>query len=198
MQRNNMMKSLEPIRDKILGMTTGNHEARIREIDISEDIADYLEIPYRPEGILLKISFGSGNNSHPEKPYVFWSYITHGYGGARTNGAKNAKIERTSTFVHADFYAMSHDHVVNTSPKIYFMPDNRGTPNIDGFISGKITAHREMLIKTNAYVKWGEYSEMGGFPPTDLSTPIIMLLTPKSDLCNLSADKKEQAVKVLV
>ncbi|KKL71928.1 hypothetical protein LCGC14_2089970, partial [marine sediment metagenome] len=90
-QRNWIIKQLKPIKHKILGMTTGNHEARIYNevgVDISKDIADALGVPYRPEGMLLKISFGSGNSGHPNKPYVYWGYATHGYGGARTKSAK--------------------------------------------------------------------------------------------------------------
>lgn len=196
-----MIEYLYPIKDKILGMCTGNHEQRIyREtgIDISKDIAEALECPYRPEGMLLKILFGDGNNRTKGSPFVFWGYITHGYGGARTKSAKAVKIERVATWIHADFYAMSHDHVVNVAPSVYLMPDRRGTMGKDGFLSGKITAHREALVKTNAYLKWGGYSEMGGFPPVDLCTPVIMLLTPKSKHWDLFPERPQNAVKVLV
>lgn len=198
MQRNDVIGMLEPIKDKILGMTTGNHESRIKEIDISEDIATALKVPYRPEGMLFKLSFGDNNNHTKGKPFVFWSYITHGYGGARTKSTKAIKVERLSTWVHAHWYAMSHDHVVNVAPDIYLTPDNRGTIGKGGFLSGKVTAHREMLIKTNAFLKWGGYSEMGGFPPSDLATPIISLLTPYSKQWELYPEKPTQAVKVSV
>lgn len=195
-------EALNPIRHKILGADKGNHEDRIwREvgIDISADIAKALGIPYRPSGILVKIQFGHGNNRQPDKPFVFWIYCTHGYGGARTKSAKAVKVERTSTWLHADAYCMSHDHVVNAAPNVYLMPDNRGT--IDpktGFTSGKLTQHREMLVKTNAYLKWGGYSEFYGFPPTDLYTPIIWLLTPQSDYWNLFPEKPTRTVRVMV
>ncbi len=184
-QRKWMIKQLKPIRHKILGMTTGNHEHRIyNEIgeDMSQDIAEALEVPYRPEGILLKISFGSGNEGHENQPYTYWGYATHGYGGARTKSAKAVKVERVATWIHADFYIMSHDHVVNVAPDVYLLPDNRTyiekdeDGNATGFIIGKLVAHRKMLIKSNAYLKWGGYSEQGGFPPSDLTTPIIKLM----------------------
>ncbi len=183
-QRDWIIKQLTPIKHKILGMTTGNHEMRIYNevgIDISKDIADALDVPYRPEGMLLKISFGGGNCHHPSAPFVYWGYATHGYGGARTKSAKAVKVERTATWIHADFYIMSHDHVVNVAPDVYLLPDPRTSPQKDdegeltGFKVGKVTAHRKMLIKSNAYLKWGGYAEMGGFPPSDLATPIITL-----------------------
>jgi hypothetical protein len=200
-QRDDIIDILNPVKSKILGMVTGNHEMRITNetgIDLSADIAHALGVPYRSEGILLKIMFGSGNSRHDDAPYTFWGYCTHGYGGARTKSAKAVKVERLSTWVRADFYCMSHDHVVNVAPDLDLIPDNRGTLGEDGFISGKITAHRKMLVKTNAYLKWGGYSEMGGFPPTDLTTPVIWLLTPKSNKWNLVPDKPRQGVKVLV
>lgn len=178
-QRDYMIDKLYPIRSQILGATIGNHELRIKNevgIDICQDIAKALGVPYRAEGIILKISFGDYNKHTRGKPYTYWIYVTHGYGGARTAAAKAVKVERSSTFIHADAYLMSHDHVVNAAPVVYLMPDPRN--HVDpktGFTVGRVTAHRKMLIKTNAYLKWGGYAEMGGFSPTDLETPIVKL-----------------------
>lgn len=180
-QRDWIIEQLRPLSDarKILGAVTGNHENRIWKeagFDPTKDIAKALNIPYRAEGMLVKTSFGSGNENHNDRPYTYYGYFTHGYGGARTSSAKAVKVERTSTFIHADFYVMSHDHVANAAPVIYLMPDNRTkTDEVTGFTTGKITAHRKLLIKSNAYIKWGGYSELGGFSPTDLETPIITL-----------------------
>ncbi len=63
---------------------------------------------------------------------------------------------------------------------------------------GRISAHRKMLVKTNAYLKWGGYSEFGGFPPTDMATPLVKLLTPKSGYWGELPDKPRQAIKVVV
>lgn len=206
-QRDQMIEWLYPYREKILGMVDGNHEDRIwREagIHIMRDIAKALGVPYRPEGLLHKISFGSGSNRTEGRPFVFWFYQTHGYGGARTKAAKAVKVERTATWIHADFYAMSHDHVVNVAPDVYLLPDPRTRMEKDskgketGFRIGRVRAHRKMLIKTNAYLKWGGYAEFGGFPPTDMATPLIKLLSPKSHYWEGLPDKPRQAVKVEV
>jgi len=178
-QRDWVIEKFTPIKHKILGMTTGNHEMRIYNetgVDLSKDIAKALGIPYRPEGMMLKLSFGDYNNYTKGSPYTYWTYFTHGYGGARTKAAKAVKVERLSAWIHADCYIMSHDHVVNVAPDVYLMPDPR--THLDektGFQVGKVTAKRKMLVKSNAYLKWGGYSEMGGFPPVDLETPIIKL-----------------------
>ena len=203
-QRDQMIEWLYPYRKKILGLVDGNHEDRIYKeagIHIMKDIAKALGVPYRPEGLLHKISFGDGNRRTKGKPFVFWLYQTHGYGGARTKSSKAVKVERTATWIHADFYVMSHDHVVNAAPDVYLLPDPRTRAEKykgeeTGFRIGRVTAHRKMLIKTNAYLKWGGYAEFGGFPPTDLTTPLIKLLTPKSKHWNDLPDKPRQAVKV--
>jgi len=178
-QRDWVIEALYPTREKCLGVDDGNHEWRIYKeagIDISKDIAKALGVPYRPEGLYLKVSFGKGNNRHEDKPYTYFIYTTHGYGGARTKSAKAVKVERLATWLHADLYAMSHDHVVNVAPDVYLMPDAR--THIDkksGFRIGIVTAKRKMLVKTNAYLKWGGYAERLGFPPVDLETPTIKL-----------------------
>ncbi len=175
-QRDFIIKLFKPIKQKILGVTQGNHERRIEDIDVAKDIAEALEVPYRAEGMLLKISFGGGNSGHPSKPYVYWGYFTHGYGGARTKSAKAVKVERVGQWMHADFYVMSHDHVVNVSPDIYLLPDPRTRIEKEtGFRIGKLQAHRKMLVKSNAFLKWGGYAEAGGFPPSDLTAPLIIL-----------------------
>lgn len=183
-QRDWMIEHLYPIRKKLIGITDGNHEDRIyREtgIDITKDIALALDLPYRPGGMLLKVMFGKGNSRHPDKPFVYWDYFTHGYGGARTSGAKSVKVERTSSFVHADAYWMSHDHTSNAATATLLYPDLRTHNELrkkpDGstiqFKAGQVKAKRKILVKTNAYLKWGGYSERGGYPPVDLLTPIV-------------------------
>ncbi len=183
-QRDWNIKQLQPIKHKVLGMTTGNHEDRIYNecgVDLSKDIAANLGCPYDPDGVYLKISFGDNNNYTEGKPFVYWIYSTHGYGGARTKAAKAVKVERLATWLHADVYGMSHDHVVNVAPDVYLMPDPRTYAEKDkdgeltGFMRGKVTAHRKELVKTNAYLKWGGYSRKLGFPPVDLITPTIWL-----------------------
>ncbi len=202
-QRDWAIEQFMPFKDKILGVTIGNHEQRIWNdcgVDISRDIASALGVPYRAEGIMLKIMFGRGNERHPDQPYVFWAYITHGYGGARTKAAKAVKAERVAAWMPScDLIAMSHDHVVNIAPDVAFHPDNRGIMDKEtGFLTGAISAHRRSIVKTNAYLKWGGYAEMGGYPPSDLATPVIHLLSPQAEMWRDLPDKPRHAVKVIV
>jgi len=176
-QRDWMIARLKPIANKILGMTMGNHEARIWKgasgMDVCKDMADALGIPYRREGLMIRISFGDNCDGHAGRPYIYDIYATHGWGGARTKAAKAVKVERTGHQIHADVYLMSHDHEVNVAPDNYLMPSNSVKDIGKRWQVGKFSAHRKILVKTNAYLKWGGYSEMGGYNPADLETPII-------------------------
>jgi hypothetical protein len=178
-QRDWVIRKFTPIKHKILGMTAGNHEARVQRevgLDLSADIAKALNVPYRNEGIALKVSVGSGNESHQDRPYTYYLYATHGYGGARTKSAKAVKVERLAQWLHADVYIMAHDHVVNIAPDVYLLPDHRTRKDAEtGFDIGSFTAHRKMLVKANAFLKWGGYGERGGFPPVDMARTEILL-----------------------
>ena len=200
-QRDWIIDRLEPIKSKIIGMDTGNHEWRIMQdcgLDISKDIADALHIPYRAEGIKFKILFGNDHAEHVGQLFAFKAYCTHGYGGARTKAAKAVKAERVGAWMpDADLIAMSHDHVVNVEPSVAFFDDSRSyVDKKTTFETGKISAHRMMIVKTNAYLKWGGYAEMGGYPPNDLSTPVIYLLTPQSKRWEDYPEKPCKAIKV--
>lgn len=200
-QKKQVVKWLLPLKSKVLGMTTGNHEIRIADTagtDISDYIAERLEVPYRPDGMLYKLSFGDGNNSTSGKPFVFWLYMTHGYGGARTKAAKAVKVERLAYWQLGDVFAMSHDHEVSVAPSVRFEADPRGSELQPGFTTGAVREKRIMLIKTNAFVKFGGYAERGGFSPSDLSSPVINLLSPASEMWSLCPDKPTSGVKVWV
>ena len=200
-QMKDLIKIFEPIKDKFLGFVTGNHENRIYKatgIDITSLIADKFDAPYRPEGMMIKVAIGAGAERHPNQQYVFKIYFTHGYGGARTKSAKAVKAERVATWIDADCYVVSHDHVVNVAPDIYLEVDRRTYPVGKRWTEGKMQAKRKMLVKSNAYLKWGGYSEMLGFPPVDLTTPVIQLLTPDSPYWDFYPGRRQQAVKVAV
>jgi hypothetical protein len=178
-QRDWIIDFFMPVKDRILGVVSGNHDDRCYKetgIDIVKDMARAWGCPYRSEGMLIKVSFGAGAYRMAAKPYTYYIYMTHGYGGARTKSAKAVKVERTSSFIHADAYIMAHDHTVNIAPDIYLIPENKThLDKATGFTMGKVRAVRKMLIKSNGYLKWGGYGERGGFSPVDLE-PVLLKL----------------------
>lgn len=180
-QRDWIIEKLYPIKERIMGITDGNHEARIygdTGIDLTKDIATTLDAPYRETGLPIRLYFGDNAEGHPGRQHQTEIYAQHGYGGARTNAAKAVKVERMSTFVNADVYFMSHDHVVNIARIPYLEYDrNIKKDKATGRETFKLIEKPKTLIKTNAYVKWGGYAEKGGFSPNSLTTPIVKLST---------------------
>jgi len=99
-----LKKLFMPIKDKILGIHSGNHERRTwREtgIDITRLIASDLGVPYLKWYAMHKIRVGKFN-------YVIFS--THGSTGARTSGGKINALKRFQINWEADLYLMGHVH----------------------------------------------------------------------------------------
>lgn len=178
-QKKFILNKLKPLKHKILGITTGNHEDRIlREahLDISQELAEELECPYDPDGIFLKISFGSNNDRYKDRPYVYFTYHTHGWGSARTAGAQLMKVEREAEHIHASVITMSHDHTEMAMALNYLMPDPRTHEDPEtGFQIGKVKSFKKMPVKVGAFLKYGGYGRKRGFKPRPLTTPVIRL-----------------------
>ena len=201
-----------PIRDKILGMCPGNHETRISNEaghDPIKKMAEELGVPYDPDGIIVGFSFGNKNHDVDGKPWFYMVDSTHGYGGARTKSAKAVKVERQGQFMRADVHTMAHDHVVNVAPDVGLEPDMRRNPQrfaegdhkgeLTGFVTGKVTARRKMLIKTNAFFKWGGYGRRLGFSPVDMVSPTILFSGEEKPWpFSRAADKRTPEVRVIV
>ena len=154
-QVNYIVEKLMPVKDKILGCVSGNHEDRTsREvgIDLTEIIARLLEIPYDSAGIVYQLkygSFGSGKNNNV-------IYTTHGFGGAGTKGSKANKLQNLSNLCLADLYIMGHIHDIITFSDCVYVPDTR---------------HNKMVLKKRTYLSTGSCLEYGGYAEKMLLRP---------------------------
>jgi hypothetical protein len=162
---------------RILALCQGNHEERIyREagIDICSDMAKAWGCWYGAEEVLIRVEFGSGNYRTDGRPYPFYIHATHGYGGARTKGAKNVKVERQSHQVHADVYLQSHDHDASVQAGVYLLPNTRAYER-DNFTIGSMTAVDKKLVKTGAFLKRGGYAARKGYDPVSMGLVYVKL-----------------------
>lgn len=160
---------LEPIKDKILVMSNGNHEDRIAKetsIDILYLVAKQLRIEqvYSPSWWYLYLSFGETSKKRPAL-YTITGY--HGSGSSQTTGAKANRVKKMSQVVLADVYLMSHVHEPINTKGVIFVPDYQ---------------HRSIVRKemyyaiSNAYVEYeGSYAERMGLTPTNTGTSEIEL-----------------------
>jgi len=163
---------LQPIRNKILMITRGGHEESIFRkvgVDFMARLAyDLGDIPYRPDGgmVGLKLSLYG-------RPSYFFGYATHGWGGARTIGAKVKKVEDLATVADVDFYVLSHDHTQNVH-RINNLRPPRGI-RISTNRPVYMEIDRKLLVNTGGFVQYSGYIRRKGYIPQDLGTPRIRL-----------------------
>jgi len=167
---NELEELLRPIADRILGACSGGHEFkhmfRVCGYDWTYNLMKRLgreEVYTRDGGVLLfKIApVVDGDTS------FFSAVYTHGWGGARTRGAKIVKLERLAQGIDADMYILSHDHTQNLGRDNYLtFPDYEVASPV---------VHRKLLVSTGAFRGYAGYPFRSGYQPSDLGTPRIRI-----------------------
>lgn len=164
---------LEPIKDKILIIGTGNHEDRTQKetnIDVTRLIARELGIEerYANGWWYLYLTFGEDNK---KRPVTYGITGIHGYGGGRKSGGKINRLEDMSQVVLADLYIMSHTHKPISTKNCIYIP----------YYQSKSLMKQEMYyLMTNSFLESdGGYAEKMGFPPSNTSTTEAKLYSKK-------------------
>ena len=122
----------EPIKDKILCITHGNHENRTYRkegINLSRLIADQLGLTdrYTPTSAILFIRFGEGGKSTNYRKTYYSIYVLHGSGGGRKEGAKAIRLADMASIIDADIYIHSHTHLPMIMKQAYHRIDPRNS-----------------------------------------------------------------------
>jgi len=176
-----LLELLEPIKDKILVATTGNHENRIKKdtsVDIMNLVMKQLGLGHRYTNGSYYIYLYFGEKVSGRKaPMVYTIYGYHGSGGGRKTGGKiNRAIEMSNVCI-ADIYLMSHVHEPIGTKKVIYLPD----------YSNKALNKKEMLYAiSNSFLKYGGYAEQFGFTPVSTSRIELIL------------NGQEREVKILI
>lgn len=166
-----------PIKNKILAMTSGNHENRTYKtdgIDLTEILARELGLSdrYAPESITLFLRVGEQSSHHSNKPATYVIYITHGSGGGRREGGKVNRLVDLASVIDADIYIHSHTHLPVILKQAFYRADVR---------TSTISLVNKLFVNTNAWLKYGGYGEAQGYKPASISVPIIHLSGLKKD-----------------
>lgn len=167
---------LEPIKDKIICICTGNHEERtFRESgqDLTWVIAKQfgLEDAYDSVGVVAVLRYGKfsssgyGGNGHDRKTCVS-IYVSHGSGGGRTIGAKANALQRRGDIVNADIIVQGHTHTPMTYKEDYFFLDTN---------NAVLKRKERIFINTGAWLDYEPYAEKIGLRPSNCSIPTIYL-----------------------
>ena len=122
-QLNTIVKALEPIKEKIICVTCGNHERRtskVAGIDIMALACTQLGLldKYDENGVVVIARIGP----KPKKK-CYTIFVTHGTGGGRTAGGKVNRLLQLSSIVDADIYVHAHTHEPFTTRKLFYRID---------------------------------------------------------------------------
>lgn len=160
----------QPVADRILACCSGGHELSRVFQQIGSDWTYNLmkrlgkESIYARDGGILLIKT---KPLTPKDKIFFTIVFTHGWGTARTRGAKLRKIEYLSQAVDADVYVLSHDHVQNlTRDNVLFA---------SSWDDERLSTHRKLLVSTGSFRGYAGYPLRRGFQPADLGTPRVRL-----------------------
>ena len=174
----------EPIKDKILCITHGNHENRTYKkegINLSRLMANQLGLSerYSPASAVLFIRFGELDCGHKEtngsgkiRKVCYTGYILHGSGGGRKEGAKAIRLADMASIIDCDFYIHSHTHL----PMIMKQGFHRIDPR-----NSTVAMVDKLFVNTAANLKYGGYGEAAEFKPSSMETPVIYLNGTKKE-----------------
>lgn len=163
------VKLFEPIKDKILAVTSGNHENRhykTNGIDTTQLMCSQLGIAdrYSPTTALVYIRFGKDVKHNRKMCYTL--YMTHGTGGGRKEGGKINRLADLATIVDADIYVSGHTHLPAVFRNTFFRADPRNSD---------ITQCEHLFVNTAAWLRYGGYGDRQGYKPASTINPIIHL-----------------------
>lgn len=163
-----MADYLEPLKDHILCVTSGNHEARtVRESDQDPtlDICSKLDLEdvYRETIAILAISIGKRTDEpKPNATYTF--AVTHGsFGGQLTGGAVN-KNERFAGMVFDGLDCLVTGHVHKG-----FV--TRPTKLVIDVRNGTVTPKAYTVVSCESWLDYGGYAARGMMLPAENCKP---------------------------
>ena len=177
----------KPVKDKIIGAITGNHEARMESFCGYNPLIPFcaaLGIPYLGYSAIVAVKVVPGKWKDPKKKdgvsqtYTFYFHHTTG-GGGHTVGGKINRVELLKKLVdNCDVYVGSHNHQLAVVPVESRHYNERGN---------RIDKQRQLLVDTGSFLKWdNSYAERMQLPPAKLGAVRIRLDGTKKDLhCDL-------------
>lgn len=165
------LEIFEPIKDKILCITHGNHENRTYKkegINLSLLMANQLGLAdkYTPTSATLFIRFGKGNASTHHRKVCYTGYVLHGSGGGRKEGAKAIRLADLASIIDCDFYIHSHTHLPMVMKQAFHRIDTSNSA---------VSLVDKLFVNTAANLTYGGYGEAGAFKPSSKDTPTIYL-----------------------
>ncbi len=183
-QKEDFMSYLDPIKDKCLGLLTGNHEETIRlryHHDLLYEVCEKWNMRGCNIGydgfIRLRFIRNKSTDSKPSS-HVFVIYASHGFGSSRTSGTKVNRLEGVAHSFDADIIILAHEHKKVIAPPIIKLGLTE---------RGDLVQHKQMAVMSGSFKKSyvqgaTSYEEKTGYPPSDLGTVKIIITPATRDL----------------
>jgi hypothetical protein len=157
---------LEPIADKCIGYSDGNHEDAFNRhyfTNISIRVLEALGKPdlYNGWAAITRLAFEHETRKCRTALRIF---SQHGWQGGRMDGAKVNESRRLMAYVDADIYLTGHSH------SKFIVPNTRLSVNPTWT---KVTAQTVHVAHCGSYLRTLQqdhvgYAERAGYPPTTL------------------------------
>lgn len=167
------VRTFEPIRDKIIGITSGNHERRSYKtdgVDLIYFFANELGLAdkYDYTACLLFIRLGiNRRKGHHQRKICYSLYMSHGDGnGGRTVGGKANGLERRGQIVDADIIVTGHTHAPMTFRNSAYRID---------YANSQVVRFEQMFVNASATLDYEGYAELMGMRPSSIVSPVIKL-----------------------
>ncbi len=172
-----MVEYLSPIKDRILAITSGNHEQRsLRDVDqdLTYDICTKLDIEHLYRESMAFVAIGVGKRKSEKKPLqTFVFCVTHGHGGGYLTGSAVNKTERFGTIIEGvDCIVTAHVHkgFISRPSKIVVDPHNN-------FISMRPYT----VISCVSWLNYGGYAARAMLNPAEVCNPQKLHLEARYD-----------------
>lgn len=172
-QVDRMVSILEPYKDRILGLGSGNHEDEIAKrhgTNPAKRICKALEVPFLGYSFLYRLTF-SINKSRTRRIIIRG---THGWGGgSRTQGGDLTKFSRDVAYYDADLFLYGHVHrcQYDEFPRLGLS----GEKKLQLYANPKKLVLCGTFLKTLSDNDTPTYSEVKGYPPVKIGSPTITL-----------------------
>lgn len=158
-----------PIKDKILCITLGNHESHTfkREgIDPMLVIANNLGVTdkYSDTGAYIFLRFGDTGTRHRKQLYTI--YVTHGSGSGRKEGSKAIRLADLASITDADIYIHGHTHLPFAMKLDFFKVTENNT---------SVKPTTKLFVNSSGNLTYGGYGEILSCKPACIDKPTIIL-----------------------
>lgn len=169
------VEMFRPIKDKVLAITSGNHERRSYKSDGTDLLYFFsaelgLADRYDYAACLSIIRFGQG---YRNRKIAYSLYMTHGDGqGGRTIGGKANGLQRRGQIIDADIIVTGHTHSPITFKDCYYSVN---------YQNNAVIKKEQLYVNTGAALDYEEYAEIYGMKPSSYANPKIILNGYKKD-----------------